>query len=265
MKSGVTTATEVEMRTFRTLIVDQDFFARQQLADMLKERSEIEIIGSCKNGEEAIEALNTHKPDLVFLQIELPEINGFDVVENIGGEYYPLIIFTSSYKDFAAQAFDVEALDYLQKPFDPHRVEKSLDRISKRMINGLAKPEKVTIGNLMPAHRNTKNLERFIIKQSGEYHLIRTGDIIVIEADGNYSRIMTREKKFMVRYTLTGFEEQLDSYQFYRISRSQIVNIDYVVKIKDHIYGNYIVELNNGISLKMSKNYKQLLEALKNF
>lgn len=253
------------MRTYRTVIVDEESSARQELVDFLKRKIEFEVIFECESGLEAIQFIKAEQPDLVFLEIELPEINGFEVINKVTEEHSPLFILTSSHKDFAMQAFEVEALDYIQKPFESHRVEKSLDRIKKRMGNGIPEEQKESIGNLIQDFQKASNLERFIIKQSGEYHLIRTADIIWIEADGNYSRVMTKEKKFMVRYTLSGFDDQLDPDQFYRISRSQIVNLDYVVKIKDHIYGNYIVELSNGISLKMSKNYKKLFEALKNF
>lgn len=253
------------MRTFRTLIVDDDASARQQIVEVLRNRNEIEVIGESGRGAKAAEIINTDKPDLVFLEVELPDMNGFEVIQNIITEHSPLIIFVSSHQDFAVQAFEYDALDYIQKPFSSERIEKALQRLAKRLSNGLADVAKENIGTLFQNHTGSKKLERFIIKQAGEYHLIRSENIIWIEADGNYSRVMTRDKKFMVRYTLSGFTDQLDSDKFYRISRSQIVNLDYIVKIKDHIYGNYIVELENGVSLKMSKNYKQLLEVLKNF
>lgn len=249
------------MHTFRTLIVDQDASARHKITTVLRAKTEIEVIGEYDNGTEAIESINDTQPDLVFMEIELPDINGFDVIDHLAVDRMPLIVFTSSYRDFAVQAFEIEALDYIQKPFDSERIEKTFQRLGNRYTDRSAD----AIGTLVPNHQPSKKLERFIIKQAGEYHLVRAEDIVWIEADGNYSRIMTGEKKFMVRYTLSGFEEQLDEERFYRISRSQIVNLDYVVKIKDHIYGNYIVELQDGISLKMSKNYKQLLEVLKNF
>jgi two-component system LytT family response regulator len=255
---------KVQMRSFRTLIVDEDESARKGLISVLRDRNEIKIIGECANGAEATQLITSQKPDLVFMEIEMPEITGFDVVERITTDDRPLIVFTSSHPEFAAEAFEFEALDYIQKPFMGKRIKKTLDRLAHRLGNGIAEVAKENIGTLFQDEK-TKPLERFIIKQAGEYHLVRAKNIIWIEADGNYSKVMTSDKKFMVRYTLSGFEDQLNSEQFYRISRSQIANLDFVVKIKDHIYGNYIVELENGISLKMSKNYKHLLEVLKNF
>lgn len=250
---------------FRTLIVDKDSSARQRIIDVLQEWNEIEIIGECDSGAEATKIINAEKPDLVFMEVEMTNLNGLEVIKNIETERNPLVVFISSYQDFAVQAFELEALDYIQKPLKPERIEKTLKRLTNRLSNGQSNIVSENIGTLFQDKIASKKLERFIIKQAGEYHLIRTENIIWIEADGNYSRIMTNDKKFMVRYTLSGFVDQLDSEKFYRISRSQIVNIDSVVKIKDHIYGNYIVELENGVSLKMSKNYKQLLEVLKNF
>ncbi|MGD8426272.1 MAG: LytTR family DNA-binding domain-containing protein [Balneolaceae bacterium] len=253
------------MPAYKTVIADIDASARKHLAKMLSDRKDIEIIAECDNGLDAISAINSLKPELIFLEIEMPDFSGFEIVENIKADRSPLVIFTSSQRDYAAQAFEIEALDYIQKPYDTERLEKSLDRIKKRINNKINEELSDHIGSLIPEFKEPNNLKRFIIKQSGEYHLIRTKDITWIESDGNYSRIMTRDKKFMIRYTLSGFEDQLDAEHFYRISRSLIVNLDYVVKIKDHVYGNYIVELENGTSLKMSKNYKHLLEALKNF
>lgn len=252
------------MQRYRTIVTDDELAARQRLTDLLLERDDIEVIAECANGSEAIEAINVEHPHLVFLKVELPEITGFDVIRKIHQVHHPLFILTSSFKDFAMQAFEIDALDYIQKPFNTGRIHNTLERAKKR-LTGVAEEPKKDIGSLLRDLQRPDNLERFIIKQSGEYHLIRTENIICIEADGNYSRIITQDKKFMVRYTLTGFARQLNSERFYRISRSQIVNLDYVVKIKDHIYGNYIIELSNGMSLKMSKNFKYLLETLKNF
>lgn len=248
------------MTAYKTIIVDKN---SEQLAALLRESDDIQLIGEFNSGSEAINAINTQKPDLVFLEIEMPEIDGFEIIEHL--ETFPLIVFTSSIGDYAAEAFEVDALDYIQKPFGKDRLNKSINRIKKRIRNGLSEEHREHIGDVIQNLKSSKNLDRFIIKQHGEYYLIRSNDIIWIESDGNYSRIMTTDKKFMVRYTLTGFKEQLDAEKFFRISRSQIVNIDFVVKIKDYVYGNYIIELENGLTLKMSKNYKNLLETLRNF
>lgn len=247
---------------YKTIIVDDDSQVRKQLNALLSERVDVKVVECCKTCMEAAKVINRQKPDVVFLKVEMPEITGFELLKNLS-KPLPLIIFTSAVTDYAAQAFEYEALDYLQKPFDKDRITKSLNRLTQRSSNGYSKIEQTA--EVIPDVKNSKQLNRFIIKQSGEYHLLWTKDIIWIEADGNYSHIITKDRKFMVRCTLKGFSEQLDANWFFRISRSRIVNLEYVVKIKDHIYGNYMVELKNGVSLKMSKNYRHLLEALKNF
>lgn len=252
------------MPSLKTILIDEDSSARNHLAQILEEESDIEIIAECSNSLEAIDRINSGKPDVLFVEIEMSELDGFDIIDQIDTEELPFIVFISSHMDYAVKAFEVEALDYIYKPIQKERIEKSLDRIRKRKPS-INEELSEQIGSLIPDFKEPNNLKRFIIKQAGEYHLIRTKDILWIESDGNYSRVITQDRKFMIRYTLSGFEEQLDEGKFYRISRSQIVNLDYVIKIKDHVYGNYLVELENGISLKMSKNYKHLLEALKNF
>jgi len=250
------------MPTYKTVIVDEKSSARNFLNQLLIEKSDVEVIAQCSSGLEAIEAINSLEPDLVFLEIEMSDLDGFEILERIQTGQTPFIVFTSSNKDYAVKAFEVEALDYIPKPVDRERVEKSLDRIRKRIHKEELSDQ---IGRLLPDFKESIDLKRFIIKQAGEYHLIRTKDIIWIESDGNYSRIMTQDRKFMIRYTLSGFKEQLNPNRFYRISRSKIVNLDYIAKIRDHVYGNYLIELENGTTLKMSKNYKRMLDVLKNF
>lgn len=253
------------MTPCRTIIVDGDSESRKQFAELLRPNSDFQLVDECQNGLEAIKLINTQKPNLVFLEIDMPDISGFEVVEHIELDSFPLIVFTSLVRDHAVEAFEVDAVDYIQKPITKERLTKSLNRVKKRISYGISEEEKENISEVIQNLKESDNLDRFIVKQHGEYHMIRAHEIMWIESDGNYSRLMTAEKKFMVRYTLTGFSEQLDDDKFYRISRSQIVNIDYVVKIKDYVYGNYVIELKDGTSLKMSKNYKHLLEVLKNF
>jgi len=250
------------MSPYKTIIVDEESSARNFLNHLLHDKSDVEVVAQCSTGLEAVEAINSLEPDLVFLEIEMSDLDGFEILERIQISQVPFIVFTTSNRDYAVKAFEVEALDYIPKPVDSERVEKSLERIRKRVNKEELSDQ---IGRLLPDFKESNDLKRFVIKQAGEYHIIRTKDIIWIESDGNYSRVMTQDKKFMIRYTLSGFKEQLDPNHFYRISRSQIVNLDYIAKIKDHVYGNYLIELENGVTLKMSKNYRRMLDVLKNF
>lgn len=248
----------------KTILVDDESHAREKLSGLLKNYGYLEISASCKNGLEAINAINEYCPELVFLDIEMPEIDGFRVIDNIECEPLPYFIFVTAYSEYAVKAFEVEALDYIHKPIDEDRLQMSLNRFLKekdRKISQYDRKIKSVLGNMEPKDP----LERFIIKKNGEYFIVASEDVLWMESDGNYVRIVTEDAKYFIRHTLSGFEECLDPAQFYRISRSVIVNIDWIIKIEDHHYGNYLVHMKNDTKLKMSKNYKGLLHEFQNF
>jgi len=248
------------------ILVDDESHARDKLSGLLREFDEIEVKAICKNGLEAINEINNHCPDLVFLDIEMPEIDGFRVVSNIECDPLPYIVFVTAFNEYAVKAFEVEALDYINKPFDKARLQKSIDRYKK--VTG-QKDEldqyEQKIKSILKDLGTQETLDRFIVKKREKYFILNANDVLWIESDGNYLNIITDADKYLIRHTLTGFEDYLDKNQYYRISRSVIVNIDCVKSIQKHYYGNYQVLMNNGKSLKMSKNYRQLLEDFKNF
>lgn len=247
----------------KTILVDDESHAREKLSALLKKYGYIEISASCKNGLEAINAINEYCPELVFLDIEMPEIDGFSVIDNIECEPLPYFIFVTAYSEYAVKAFEIEALDYIHKPLDEDRLQISINRFLKEK-DRISQYDK-KINSVLDDIESKDPLERFIIKKNGEYFLLNSDDVLWMESDGNYVRIVTEDAKYFIRHTLTGFEESLDSSQFYRISRSVIVNIDWIIKIEDHYYGNYLVNMKNNTKLKMSKNYKSLLQEFKNF
>lgn len=250
----------------RAMIVDDEKHARNKLANLLAGYTELDVVSVCKNGLEAINEINSKNPNLVFLDIEMPEIDGFQVIENIECDPLPYIIFVTAFSHYAVKAFEVEALDYIHKPIDKARIKKSMDRYFKVASNNGSMDEyEERVRTVLKEVENHKWLERFIVKKSGEYFLVNANDVFWIEADGNYINIVTSDSKYFVRYTLTGFENHLDSAQFFRISRSVIVNIDWISKIEDHHYGNFMIQMKNGSKLKMSKNYRGILEEFKNF
>ena len=248
------------------ILVDDESHARDKLSGLLSEFQEIKVKAVCKNGLEAINEINTHCPDLVFLDIEMPEIDGFRVVSNIECDPLPYIVFVTAFNEYAVKAFEVEALDYINKPFDKARLQKSIDRYKKvtEQKDELHHYEQ-KIKSILEDMGTPKTLDRFIVKKRDKYFILNADDVLWIESDGNYLQIMTDDDKYLIRHTLTGFEDYLDKNQYYRISRSVIVNIDRVKSIQKHYYGNYQVLMNNGKSLKMSKNYRQLMEDFKNF
>lgn len=250
----------------RAIIVDDERHARNKLANLLADYENLNIVAVCKNGLEAINQINSKKPDLVFLDIEMPEIDGFQVMENIECDPLPYTIFVTAFSQYAVKAFEVEALDYIHKPIDKARIKKSIDRYFKLVSNnGSIDEYEKRVRTVLQEIENSKSLDRFIVKKSGEYFLVNANDVFWIEADGNYINIVTADSKYFVRYTLTGFEDHLDPSQFFRISRSVIVNIDWISKIEDYHYGNFMIQMINGSKLKMSKNYKGILEEFRNF
>ena len=248
----------------KSIIVDDESHAREKMTGLLKDYENIEVLVTCKNGLEAINKINELCPDLVFLDIEMPEIDGFQVIENIECDPLPYFIFVTAYSEYAVKAFEVEALDYIHKPLDKARLGKSIERYLKEKNATNSNYEK-KIKSVLDEVESKKSLDRFIVKKSGEYFLVNSADVLWIESDGNYIRIVTDDGKYCIRHTLSGFEDYLDPSQFYRISRSIILNIDWITKIEDHYYGNYMVHMQNGTQLKMSKNYKEILQEFKNF
>lgn len=252
----------------RTAIVDDERHAREKLAGLLKSYKDITILSECRNGLEAIKAINSKPHDLVFLDIEMPEIDGFRVIENVECNPLPYFVFVTAYSEYAVKAFEVEALDYIHKPLDKRRLQKSIDRFISQKNRGKKNTgyeQKIRSVLREIEDQKEKCLDRFIVKKNGEYFLVSADDMLWVESDGNYIRIFAEDTKYFIRHTLTGFEEYLNDTQFYRISRSVIVNIDWINKIEDHYYGNYMVHMKTGGSLKMSKNYKALLQKFKNF
>ena len=250
----------------KTIVVDDEVHARDKLTNLLSEYDDINITAVCKNGLEAINQINKEHPNLVFLDIEMPEIDGFQVIENIECDPLPYIIFVTAFSEYAVKAFEVEALDYIHKPIEKKRIQKSINRYQKLTDNHTNSDEyERKIRSVLKEVESDTFLSRFIVKKAGEYFLLNAEDVYWIESDGNYIRIITKDSKYFIRHTLSGFEEHLDSSKFFRISRSVIVNIDWISKIKDHHYGNYIIQMKNGSDLKMSKNYKGILEEFKNF
>ncbi len=244
----------------RTLVVDDEEHARDRLSYMLKGEESIEVVGVSKNGLEAIKDIDTLKPDLVFLDIEMPEINGFDVLSNLDLNILPIVVFVTAFSEYAVKAFEVNALDYIHKPFDKERLAKTIERASKTLSEKQGKVFSNKLQEFLKEREKTSELvERFILKSNGSIYLVKTIDILWVEASGNYVNFITEKKKHLMRSTMSGILKKLDSNLFYQIHRSTIVNLDYVDRIEEWSYGDYKVIMKNGEELKMSRNYKELI------
>lgn len=246
----------------RTIIVDDEEHARNRLSYMLKEEKDVELVCICKNGIEAIEAIEKHQPDLVFLDIEMPEINGFDVLNNLEEESLPTVIFVTAFSEYAVKAFEVNALDYVHKPFDKVRLSKALEKAVKSFEKENEKEASERLKKFLRTQgESSANIDRFVVKSSGNIYIVKSSNVLWIEASGNYVNIVTEKKKHLLRSTMTGIKKRLDSETFYQIHRSTIVNLDFVEHIEEWTYGDYKVIMKNGEELKMSRNYKDLIQS----
>jgi two-component system LytT family response regulator len=245
----------------RAIIVDDEMLARQIIREMLEHDPEVEVVAECINGREAVEAIQTYQPDLLFLDIQMPEVAGFEVLEALKGERLPIVIFVTAYDQYAVRAFDVHALDYLLKPFDRERFEMAISRAKaqlRRERNGELDRRIVALLEALKAE--AKYVERLVIKNGGRVFFLETGEINWVEAEGNYVRLHTDKKAHLLRETISSLEEQLDPKKFLRVHRSTIVRIDSIRELQPWFHGEYHIILHNGTKLTLSRNYREQLQ-----
>ena len=230
----------------RTLIVDDEPLARSNLSVLLRRDPQIEIIGECGSGAEALTEIRKAKPDLLFLDVQMPEYDGFDVIELLGRELPPAVIFVTAYDQYALRAFEAGALDYLLKPFDNARFERALDRAKQIIARTKNAP---------------RTLERLAIKSLGQVLFVNVADIDWIEASDYYVSIHVGPKTHLLRRSLTELEQELDPVIFCRIHRSTIVKLDRVRSLKLSEDGEYDVQMESGARLRLSRRYRKELQS----
>ena len=244
----------------KALIVDDEPLARDRIRELLKEHPEVEVIGEARNGQEAIAAVANHNPDLVFLDVQMPDVDGFDVLRNLDVERLPVIIFVTAYDQYALRAFDVHAVDYLTKPFDRERFARAVDQ-AKVFMKGAKEPDTARILNMLQELRaGTRYLERFAIKNGETLFFVRAEDVDAIEAQGNYVRLSLANSSHLVRDTLNNIESQINPRTFVRIHRRTIVNINRVKEVQTWGRGEYRVVLLTGAHYTLSRGYRQHFE-----
>jgi two-component system, LytTR family, response regulator len=249
----------------RTIIVDDEAPARARIRQLLKDQPDFELVAECSNGRQAVESVERDKPDLMFLDVQMPRLTGLDVCETVAaaGGTMPLVIFVTAYDEYALKAFEVHALDYLLKPFDRERFQAALGHARQQLRrSGTVGTDTRLIALLEELRRRAQTGGRLTYKENGRVVFIHTDTIDWVEADGNYLRIHAGNASHYVRETLTGLEGQLSPDKFMRISRSALVNLDRVKELQPHFYGDYAVILQNGARLNMSRNYRTRLETM---
>ena len=230
----------------RVLIVDDEPLARSNLVVLLRDDPEIGIVGECGSGAEALGEIRAVNPDLLFLDVQMPECDGFDVLELLGSDLPPAIVFVTAYDHYALRAFEAGALDYLLKPFDNARFELALSRAK----------EKIRLGR-----DRTQRLERVAVKNAGELCFVKISDIDWIEAADYYACLHVGPKSHLLRRTLADLEEDLDPNVFCRVHRSSIVNLERVRGLKLRQDGEHEVLLDNGATVRLSRRYRKHLQA----
>src|SRR5207245_968943 len=220
-------------RPIRALIADDEALARKFIRRMLKENRDFEIIGECSNGKETVAMIRKERPDVVFLDVQMPEMDGLAVLESIGIEQLPEIIFTTAYEQYAIRAFELHALDYLLKPFDQARFKDAIQHAKARFRSQRQKDGRLQMSALLESIKNKPQyLERLVIKTGGRITFLSTDEINWIEADDKYVHLHTGKVSPMVRQTLSWMEAQLHRRKHSRIHSSAIVNVERIKELK---------------------------------
>ena len=258
------------MISLRVIVVDDERPARQRLVQLLDKEPGMDLVGLCSDGREAIETIRTESPDLVFLDVQMPEISGIDVIREVGPLKMPMVIFVTAYNQYALEAFELAALDYLLKPFDNERfkatVQRARDQIglvqSGQSFNKLKKFLD-EVGDIYSSPDNTngnsKFLERLAVEDRGQVRVIPVSAIDYISASGAYVELHTSSSRFLLRKPIKDLAEELDPTQFCRIHRSTIINLSQIDVLKPRAYGDYSVNLKDGSILRVSRNYRRQL------
>lgn len=256
-------------KRIKVLIVDDEPLARDNLNLLLQEDKEVEIIDSCANGFDAKTAIQRHHPDILFLDVQMPKMNGFEVLKNIDASIMPVVVFVTAFDEFAIKAFDANAIDYLLKPFSDERFKQSLkkakDHLNQRTLVEYAKHFVGLIeNNFLSDDSISKNkyIHRISLKSVGKIQFLSVEDIDWIEADGSYVKFHTKNKTHLVRDTLTNLETKLNPETFLRIHRSTIVNIERIKEMHPYTRGEYVLILKDGTKLKMSRGQKEKLHQI---
>jgi two-component system LytT family response regulator len=249
--------------SIRTIIVDDEPWARAKIASLLSTERDFDVIRSCGNADEAIEAISTLAPALVFLDVQLQGVDGFAVIETIGVEAMPLVVFATAYDEYAIKAFDAQALDYLLKPFDEPRFRRTLERVRREIQSESRTPAALrSVLDALPAER--RYLQRIVVKTSGRVVFLKLADVDWLEGSGNYVTLHAQRDTYLLRDSLTALEKKLDPAQFVRLHRSAIVNVERIKQITPWSRGEQAAVLTDGTSLTIGRMFRARLNALLN-
>jgi two-component system LytT family response regulator len=243
--------------SLRVLVIDDEPPARRKLTMMLRGEPDIEVAGEATNGLEAVSAIEKYKPDAIFLDIQMPGMNGFEVLDALEADSLPLVVFVTAYDQHAVKAFEVHAADYLLKPFDRARLQASLAR-----LRSARNPVPSKWNELLAELRPREYLTRVVVKWRGRVLFLKIEEVDWIEASANYVELHSSRQSYLLRETLSTLETRLDPKNFARVHRSTMVNIDRIQELQPSTHGDFIVLLKDGSKLRMSRRYRENLAGI---
>lgn len=249
------------MPSIRTVIIDDERLARQRIRRMLSETSDFAVVAEFENPEEGLAYLESNPVELLFLDVQMPALDGFALLEALSPDRTPLVIFVTAYDEYALRAFEVHAFDYLLKPFDQNRFDRTIDRARKQLSSEERSSEKL-LHLLNEFRQRNQEPARFAIKTPGRLFFVRQEDIDWMEAADNYVNLHVGHDTHLIRETMNALEQRLDSHRFLRIHRSTIVNADRIKELRPWFHGEYVVLLKDGTELTLSRTYREKILSL---
>ena len=249
------------MNPIQVLIVDDERLSRKRLRRMLVDDPALEVMGECQTGREALEVISKRKPDLLFLDIEMPEMDGFGLLDALGDEQMPCTIFVTAFDQFALRAFEFHAFDYLLKPYEEKRLHESVRRAKAQLLARDPAADRERLNMVLDSlNKKSRYRDRIAVRSGENLLLVRTEQVDWIEAADNYVYLHCGQEKHLLRETMTSLQNTLDPAHFLRIHRSAIVNLDRVKALQPWFRGDYRVVLSTGAQLTLSRSYRQSLE-----
>ena len=247
----------------RTVIVDDEPLAREGVRLHLEAEQDIEIVGEAGSGEEAVTMIETLRPELIFLDVQMPGLDGFGVLETIGAAHMPVTVFTTAYDQFAVRAFDAHAIDYVLKPYDEERFRRAVERARSQVAARKRAQMDESLGSLLDELRARGHfIERLVVRSGGRIVILRVDEVDWIEAASNYVRLHANGREYLLRETMTALEAKLNPNDFVRIHRSTIVRVDRIRELEPLFQGDYVVVLEDTTRLTSSRGYRERLQEL---
>jgi two-component system LytT family response regulator len=247
------------MKTIRTIVVDDEPAARSRIVRLLAKDKEFNVVAECGNGQEALEVVHKHRPDLLFLDVQIPEKTGFEVVAGIPVDRMPFVVFVTAYDQYALKAFDVDAVDFLLKPFDDDRFRNAVEKAKRSIEMQISSRLTGRLMDLVRNHMNTTSTytEIFVVRDKGREHQIHANDLIFLRAEGNYVRLQTMDRHILHRVTMTNVQDELDPDRFLRIHRRFVINQEQVSDVRYTGNNEFTFTMSNGQQIVSGRSYKE--------